>query len=247
MKTISCSSETAPDASASPGVPTGSSGFGTAPEPIAQVDDLARGPRHAEPVELLVEDVEALLERVQAALHLVGIECHGDLVALAVVAHVRRRSVISRVRPPGTPSSLQPRGRAASPRPARRSSRPRPAPPRPPRGCGVRAELARARRTTRNRQVAQTETPGAGGTIDGERTPGSPATAFACSGARTAAGNEREAPRVSRPRAIEIWRIASAILKLAISRIPFAVSTRSRLISFAEFFPARFRRGRGRG
>ena len=81
-------------------MPTGSSGFGTAPEPIArQVDDLARGPRHAEPVELLVEDVEALLERVEAALHLVGVECHGDLVALAVVAHVcrvRDRACVSR-------------------------------------------------------------------------------------------------------------------------------------------------------
>ena len=76
-KTMSCSSTTAPDASAPRRCsPVGSSGFGTAPKPTARrltISD-ARA-RHAEAVELLVERVEALLEVGEA----VGADLAGSI------------------------------------------------------------------------------------------------------------------------------------------------------------------------
>src|SRR5438445_12358470 len=55
-----------------------------------QVDDLAPGLVHPEAVQLLVESVEPLVQlREPLRPHLLGIEGDGDLVALAVVAHVR--------------------------------------------------------------------------------------------------------------------------------------------------------------
>ena len=67
-----------------PARPRGSSGDGRAPvADRAQVDDLRRRVRHAEAVELLVQVVEAPVEHADVAL-----QRHGDLVALAVVAHV---------------------------------------------------------------------------------------------------------------------------------------------------------------
>ena len=74
-----------PDASASPGSPVRQLGRGPrARADGAQVDDLRRRVGHAEAVEPLVQRVEALVEDAGVALHR-----HRDLVALAVVAHVR--------------------------------------------------------------------------------------------------------------------------------------------------------------
>ncbi len=54
-----------------------------------QVDDLARGAGHPEAVQLLVHRVEPLLQVAESVrAHLARVERYGNLVALAVVAHV---------------------------------------------------------------------------------------------------------------------------------------------------------------